>query len=181
VGYPFYYVSNKNSFPTQQNTWGIYGMNAIGAGGLNAFLGGLNNESYSYDGTWITGDTDDDGRLATVSLTSDSIYYSNYYGIYPSTTQTATRALPSSIVGRYNLDVSTYIFEPVGTWLAGAIFRHNTGQGSFLALGLTRTPDIRITALGLLSDFKPRLYRSEYTAYGTSRLVVLQLGLVGGV
>jgi hypothetical protein len=32
-----------------------------------------------------------------------------------------------------------------------------------------------------LSDFKPRLYRSEYTAYGTSRLVILQLGLVGGV
>jgi hypothetical protein len=181
VGYPFYYVSNKNSFPTQQNTWGIYGMNAVGAGGLNAFLKGLNNESYSYDGTWITGDTNDDSRLATVPLTSDSIYYCNYYGIYPSTTQTATRALPSSIVGRYNLDVSTYIFEPVGTWLAGAIFRHNSGQGSFLALGLTRTPDIRITALGLLSDFKPRLYRSEYTAYGTSRLVVLQLGLVGGV
>ena len=181
VGYPFYYASNNAAFDDEQNGWGIYGMNQIGAGGLNAFLEGLNNESYSYDGTWITGDTGDDGRLATVSLTSDSIYYCNYYGIYPSTTQTATRALPSSIVGRYNLDVSTYIFEPVGTWLAGAIFRHNSGHGSFLALGLTRTPDIRITALGLLSDFKPRLYRSEYTAYGTSRLVVLQLGLVGGV
>jgi hypothetical protein len=50
-----------------------------------------------------------------------------------------------------------------------------------LALGLTRTPDIRLTAVGLLCDYKPRLYRSEYTANGTSRLVVLQLGLVGGV
>jgi hypothetical protein len=34
--------------------------------------------------------------------------------------------------------------------------------------------------LGLLSDYKPRLYRSEYTVYGTSRLAVLQLGLAGG-
>jgi hypothetical protein len=180
VGYPLYYVSNENAFPTQQNSWGIYGMNAVGAGGLNAFLEGLNNEPYSYSGTWITGDPNDDGRLATVPLTSDSIYYCNYYGIYPFTTQTATRALPSSILTRYNLTATTYIFEPIGTWLAGAIFKHNSGSGSFLALGLTRTPEIRITAVGLLSDFKPRLYRSEYTAYGTSRIVVLQLGLLGG-
>jgi hypothetical protein len=183
VGYPLYYVSNTGYFtgPNDQNTWGIYGMKAVGAGGLNAFLQGLNNEQYSYNGTWITGDTTDDARLTTVSLTSDSIYYCNYYGIYPSITQTATRALPSSILRRYNLTIATSIFEQVGTWLAGAIFKHNSGSGSFLALGLTRTPDIRLTALGLLSDFKPRLFRSEYTAYGTSRLVVLQLGLVGGI
>lgn len=181
VGYPLYYVSNTVAFSTQQNTWGIYGMNAVGAGGLNAFLEGWNNEAYSYNNNWITGDTSDDSRLATVSLTSDSIYYCNYYGIYPSITQTATRALSSSILSRYNLHVATYIFEQVGTWLAGAVFRHNSELGSFLALGLTRTPDIRITALSLLSEFKPRLYRSEYSTYGTSRLVVLQLGLTGAV
>ncbi|MCX8153816.1 MAG: hypothetical protein N3E52_05220, partial [Candidatus Bathyarchaeota archaeon] len=65
------------------------------------------------------------------------------------------------------------------------VYRHmganGTYQGAFYAIGLTRTPDIRIAALGILTDYKPRLYRSEYTAYGTSRLVVLQLGLVGGV
>ena len=53
--------------------------------------------------------------------------------------------------------------------------------GSLLALGLTRTPDVRVTALSLLSYYHPRLYRSEYTAAGTSRLAILQLGLVGGV
>ena len=52
--------------------------------------------------------------------------------------------------------------------------------GSLLALGLTRTPDIRVTGISLLSYYNPRLYRSEYTAEGTSRLVVLQLGLVEG-
>jgi hypothetical protein len=53
--------------------------------------------------------------------------------------------------------------------------------GSLLALGLTRTPDVRLAALSLLSFYQPQLYRSEYTAYGTSRLVILQLGLIGGV
>jgi len=181
VGYPLYYVSNTGYFTgSSDHAWGIYGMRSVGAGGLNAFLQGLNNEQYSYNSTWITGGTTQDSQLKTVPLTLNSIYYCNYYGIYPYTTQTAERALPSSILGRYNLTVATYIFEQVGTWLAGAIFKHNSGSGSFLALGLTRTPDIRLTAVGLLSNFRPRLYRSEYTAYGTSRLVVLQLGLVGG-
>ena len=88
----------------------------------------------------------------------------------------------------YHLNVTTYVFNPVGDWIPAAVYRHNVTedgitnyQGAFYAMGLTRTPDIRLTALGLLAEYTPRLYRSEYTAYGTSRLVVLQLGLVGGV
>ena len=179
VGYPLYYVGNAALFPNEQNSWGIYGMRHVGPAGLNAFLRGIDNKSYSYDSTWITGDSGSDSRLASVSLTSEALYYCNYYGIYPSSYHTATRALPSSILSNYNLIVSSYILEQVGTWIAGAVFRHAV-SGSFLALGLTRTPDIRLTALGLLCDYKPRLYRSDYTAFGTSRLVVLQLGLVGG-
>ena len=53
-------------------------------------------------------------------------------------------------------------------------------KGGFYALGLTRTPDIRLTALGLLCDYQPRLYASDYSGEDASRLVVLQLGLVGG-
>jgi hypothetical protein len=180
VGYPLYYVSNLDSFPTNQNSWGIYGMRLVGSAGLNAFLQGLNGEAYSFNGNWITGDPNDDPQLASVQLTSEALYYCNYYGIYPSPYHTATRALPDSILSRYNLAVSTYVFEQTGSWIAGAFFKHSV-SGSFLALGLTRTPDIRLTAVGLLCDYKPRLYRSEYTANGTSRLVVLQLGLVGGV
>jgi len=182
VGYPLYYVSNTGYFTGSgdHNTWGIYGMKHVGPGGLNAFLRGLDNQPYSYSGSWITGDSDDDIGLASVQLSSETLYYSNYYGIYPSPYHTATRALPSWITGVYNLDVTTYILVPVGNWIAGAVYRH-TVSGALLALGLTRTPDIRLTVMGILSDYKPRLFRSEYTAAGTSRLVVLQLGQTGGI
>jgi hypothetical protein len=182
VGYPLYYVSNTGYFTgsSDQNTWGIYGMRDVGPAGLNAFLRGLDNQTYSYNSNWIT------GSPGVVYLSSTAGYYGNYYGIYPSPYQTATRALPSSITGTYHLTVTTYVFDPVSGYIPGAVFRHIAAgytdvTGSLFALGLTRTPDIRLTALGLLSEFKPRLYRSEYVASGTSRLVVLQLGLVGGL
>ncbi len=176
VGYPLYYVSNTGYFTGSgdHNTWGIYGMKSVGPGGFNAFLRGLDNQAYSYDGNWIT------GSPGVVYLSSEVLYYCNYYGVYPAPYHTATRALPSWITGTYNLNVTTYIFDLVGNWIAGAVYRH-AASGAFLALGLTRTPDIRLTALGLLSDYKPRIYRSEYTAGGTSRLVVLQLGQTGGI
>ncbi|NWG10493.1 hypothetical protein HXY33_01890 [Candidatus Bathyarchaeota archaeon] len=175
VGYPLYYVSNIGLFPDNQNGYGIYGMRNVGPAGLNAFLRGLDNQAYVYDGNWITDSLDE-----PVPLSSEALYYCNYYGIYPYPYHMATRALPQSIRTTYHLTVTSYIFNQVGNYLAGAVYR-NSYRGSFLALGLTRTPDIRLTALGLLCAFKPRLYRSEYTASGTSRLVVLQLGQVGGV
>jgi len=183
VGYPLYYVSNTGLFPTYQNDWGIYGMRAVEAAGLNAFLRGLDNLTYSYDSSWLTG-----SPSGVVYLSNEAVDSSNYYGVYPSPYQTSTRALPTSIISAYNLNVTTYVFNTVGNLIPAAVYRHTvtTGgtthyQGAFYAIGLTRTPDIRLTALGLLADYRPRLYRSEYTANGTSRLVVLQLGLVGGV
>jgi hypothetical protein len=180
VGYPLYYVSNTGLFPNSQNGWGIYGMMEVGAAGLNSFFEGLNKEPYNYNGNWITGDSGSDSGLANVWLSSNASYYSNYYGIYPSPYQTATRALPASIQSRYNLNVTSYVLQQVDTWLPGAFYRH-VGTGGFLALGLARTPDIRLTALGLLCAYQPRLYPSVFTAGGTSRLVVLQLGQVGGI
>ncbi len=193
VGYPLYYVSNTGLFtgPNDQNTYGIYGMKCVGPAGLNAFLDGLDGKGYGdwwwdngwkYDNDWIT------GSPGVVYLSSEASYYCNYYGIYPSPYQTATRALPYSILTTYHLPESsvTYIFNKKDNWIPGAVYRHiaagdNKITGSLFALGLTRTPDIRLTALGILCAFKPRLYRSEYTASGTSRLVILQLGQVGGV
>jgi len=182
VGYPLYYVSNTGLFSSYDNNWGIYGMRNVGAAGLNAFLQGLDNQSYSYDSTWLTG-----SPSGVVNLSPEALDSSNYYGVYPSPYQTSTRALPTSIISNYNLDVTTSVFNTVDNWIPAAIYRHNvtTGgtsqyQGALYAIGLTRTPDIRLTALGILADFRPRLYRSEYTANGTSRIVVLQLGLVGG-
>jgi hypothetical protein len=175
VGYPLYYVSDAGLFPSDQNTYGIYGMKLVGAAGLNSFLEGLDNQPYVYNGNWITG-----SLSGSVYLSSEAQYYCNYYGIYPSYYQSSSRALPTSILTTYHLNVPTYIFNPSGDYVAGAVYR-NVASGALLALGLTRSPDIRLTAISLLTHYKPRLYRSDYNAVGTSRLVILQLGQMGGV
>jgi hypothetical protein len=182
VGWPFYYVSNINKFSSYDNGWGIYGMRQTGNPGLNAFLQGLDNRSSYVPGISST------SNPGVVYLSSQAIDSSNYYGIYPSPYQTSTRALPTTIISDYHLNVTTYVFNVVSGSIPAAVYRHTVTiggtsqyQGGFYAIGLTRTPDIRLTALGLLADYRPRLYRSEYTANGTARIVVLQLGLVGGV
>ncbi|MEJ5327267.1 MAG: hypothetical protein WHU54_03325 [Candidatus Bathyarchaeia archaeon] len=185
VGYPFYYVSNTMLFRDIQNSWGIYGMRMIGTdggggpSGLNAFLQGLDDQTYSYNVTSIT------GSPGVVYMSNKVLEMSNYYGIYPAPYQTSTRALPTSILGNYHLNVTTYVFDTVNNYIPAAVYRHigtnGAYQGAFYAIGLTRTPDIRVAGLGILTDYKPRIYRSDYTDYGTSRLVILQLGLVGGV
>jgi hypothetical protein len=186
VGYPLYYVSNTGTFTgsSDQNGWGIYGMKRVGADsgaeGLTSFLLGLNNQTYIKNSTWIT----QEGLM--VSLSSNASYYANYYGVYPYSSQTASRAVSSSIQGTYNLTAVFHVFDPAaGGWLAGSIFLHNNPNGDiggkFIPIGLTRSADIRITALAILSFYHPSLYGfPEYTIYGTSRLAVLQLGLTGG-
>jgi len=188
VGYPFYYVSNTGSFPSDQNDWGIFGMTCVGAAGLNGFLRGINAEDYVKDDGWLTLGSPNPSSVM-VQISSSAQDNANYYGIYPAQNQTATRALPSTVQSRYNLTATALVFDPADaggkTWLAGATFVHrNSGgeiRGRLIPIGLTRSTDIRITALAVLSYYQPRLYRSEYSAYNTSRLMVLQLGLVGGV
>lgn len=180
VGYPLYYVTNTIQLAGVQNTWGIYGMEATGSGGLNAFLEGIDQQPYVYNGTWITNQIS-----GVVTLTPAALANCSYYGIFPSPSQTATRALPESITTQYNMTASNVIFNPVNGYLAGAVFNHifkgnTTVTGSLFTLGLTRVPDIRLAALGILSDYNPVLYKQQYTAAGTSKLVVLQLGLAGG-
>ncbi len=187
VGYPLYYVSNTALFSANQNDQGIYGMLRIGRdgnegpAGLNSFLRGIDNQPFQYNSTGI------DGNPGQVQLSSQAMERSSYYGIYPSEYQTSTRALPTIITTTYHLNVTTHVFNAAGTWNPAAVYRHTVSvggtsqyQGAFYAIGLTRTPDIRITALGILSDYKPRLFPLEYNASDTSRLVVLQLGLMGG-
>jgi hypothetical protein len=172
VGYPFYYVSNTMSLKNSHNSWGIFGMVMVGNPGLQAFLQGLDNQTYCYGNSQT-------GSPGVVYLSSVAQHYCNEYGIYPSAYQTSTRALNVSMTSTYHLNITTYIFDKVGDWVPGAVYR-NTVSGGFMALGLTRTPDIRLTALGLLCDYKPALSKSEYTVAGTSKLIVLQLGNAGG-
>ena len=170
VGWPMYYVSNTVTFSSSQNSWGIYGMVMDGTYGLQAFLEGLNNQAYSYSPST----TDSPG---VVNFSPSALYYCNYYGIYPSPSQTSTRAL--DINNTFNLIANSIVFNQVSGWLAAATYKH-TGGGAFTAIGLTRIPDIRIAALALLMYYHPILYRSVFTSSGTTRLVVLQLGLQGG-
>jgi hypothetical protein len=181
VGYPFYYVTNTAALSATQNTWGIYGMQSIGQVGARQFLRGINGLSYDATDNGVI--TDNGARQVT--FTQTIVDKSNYYGIYPSVSQTSTRALSNTTLSGYNLKVGLDIFNPSGDYHAGAIYNHYATSatnvtGSFLALGLTRTPDVRVASLSLLSYYEPRVYASEYSAKGTSRLVVLQLGLAGG-
>jgi hypothetical protein len=175
VGYPVYYVSNTETFADDDNTWGIYGMKQVGPAGLNAFLRGLNADSYYIDGASIH------GSLGDVTFNSDAIENLNYYGIYPDTTQTAARALPDWILTTYDLTATELFNRPPSdpTFIPAATYSH-TGGGALTAIGLTRIPDIRVAALALLMYYHPTVYRSEFGASGTSRLVTLQLGQQGG-
>ncbi|MEM3769653.1 MAG: hypothetical protein QXG76_00520 [Candidatus Bathyarchaeia archaeon] len=185
VGYPFFYVTNTVRFSNLQNNYGIYGIVSVGAPGLNAFLRGLNNENYASDSTWITTDITASYGVR-VQFTSEAYYRTNYYGIYPASEQSASRALPgpgaqNDITSRYNLAVMAPVFNPVYGYYAAATFRHNSGNGALIAIGLTRTPDIRITALALLIYYKPNIFKETFTAPGKSRLIILQLAALGGV
>ena len=177
VGYPFYYVSNTVAFANGQNTWGIYGMQQTGGGGSIAFLRGLDNQTYSTTGSAVT-----DSATRQATLTQTAIEACNYYGIYPSSSQTSTRALSNAILATYHLSIGVNVLNPVSGYYPGTIYTHGTTTitGTLLALGLTRTPDIRVTGLSLLSYYHPRVYASEYNATGTSRVAVLQLGMAGG-
>jgi archaellum component FlaG (FlaF/FlaG flagellin family) len=174
VGYPFYYVTNVDYFDSYQNTYGIYGMEDVRTAGINAFLQGLNDEDYNYDTTGTA------AEVGVVQLTSEALKLCNYYGIYPSQNQTATRALTQTIQSTYNLERVATVFDLKNSRVAGATFRHQDNHGALTAIGLTRITDIRVAALALLMYYQPTVYRSEFGASGTSRLVTLQLGQQGG-
>ncbi|WGM89134.1 MAG: hypothetical protein NUK63_09500 [Candidatus Bathyarchaeum tardum] len=175
VGYPFYYVSNLDSFDDEQS-WGIYGIEKDGVqtAGLTNFLKGLTGKSVS--------GTDIMKSVGVVDLSSISIERSNYYGLYPNPYQTASRALyNNTLVGSCEL-VATELFsrsQDYPNYIPAAVYRNIDG-GAFTSIGLTRTPDARVAALALLMYYNPSIYKSEFGASGTSRLVTLQLSQHGG-
>jgi hypothetical protein len=174
VGWPFYYVSNTVKLSGSQ-AWGIYGTVMVSDPGLHGFLCGLDNQA-----SYSSGDSQTDSP-GNVYLSSNAQYYCNYYGIYPAPYQTATRALPDSYLSTYHLTATEIFNRPQSNQhdIAGATYRH-TGGGSFTAIGVARIPDVRLTVLGLLQFYHPTIYKSEFGASGTSRLVVLQLAQQGG-
>ena len=143
-----------------------------------AFLQGLDNQTYQNDATSVTSD------VGVVTFTSQALIHATIMEFILHHIKHQLELFLTLYLQSYNLKIGLNIFNPVGTYNPGAIYNHiATGStnitGSLLALGLTRTPDVRVTGLSLLSYYQPRLYASEYTAEGTSRLVILQLGMVG--
>jgi hypothetical protein len=192
VGYPFYYASNKDSFASDENSWGIYGMKVISSKGLNYFLQGIDYPTHTTpveNNTWITSEIP--GVVYCTNLVREA---QAYYGLYPGITQTSTRALPLRDLGRYHMTLPldglgrdfSNIFLPVTIgitkYYAGATWVHKIGSktsGAFMAIGLARTPDIRVALIGLLAYYRPTLLRSEFSASGTTRVVELQVGQLG--
>jgi hypothetical protein len=163
VGYPFYYASNKVSFAADENGWGIYGMKMVDSRGLNYFLQGIDYTSHPTpveNNTWIT------KEIPGVVYYTDSVReVQDYYGLYTGTSQTSSRALPQGDLSHYKLTLPldsqgrqyTNIFNPVTIsgkqYYAGATWVHRVNgvtRGSFMAIGLVRTPDIRVALVGLL-------------------------------
>jgi len=196
VGYPLYYVSNTETFtgPNDHNSYGIHGMIRVGPAGLNAFLRGLDGKTYDAwwwdnpNNRWVYGDGSIAREIGVVQFTSQARDKCNYYGIYPSPYQTASRALPQSIKDDYHLvatelfnrpqdNPTTSYYEP--DYIPVATYRHAEG-GALTAIGLTRIPDIRVSVLALLMYYNPAVYKSEFGASRTSRVVILQLGQQGG-
>ena len=192
VGYPFYYASNTVSFAGDDNGWGIHGTKQLGNKGLNYFLQGIDYTSHSApveDSTWIT------SEIPGVVYYTDQVRANqDYYGIYTGLSQTSSRALPISDLGHYNLMLPvdanglkyTNIFNPVTVsgkqYYPGATWIHRVDgvtHGSFMAIGLVRTPDIRVSLIGLLDYYHPKLLRTEFSISGTSRLVELQISQMG--
>jgi hypothetical protein len=192
VGYPFFYTSNTVSFAGDDNGWGIHGTKQVGSKGLNYFLEGLDYTSYPSpveNTTWIT------SEIPGVIYYTDNVReYQDYYGLYTGQSQTSSRALPITDMGRYHLTLPvdskgvkyTNIFNPVTVggkqYYAGATWVHRVGgvtHGSFMAIGLVRTPDIRVSLIGLLDFYHPKLLRTEFSISGTSRLVELQISQMG--
>ena len=180
VGYPLYYVSNTGTFTgPSDHAWGVYGMKTVGEAGLDAFVRGLTGE------TSLVGDMME--PVSVVQLSSESLQLCNYYGIYPSPHQTSSRALNEDILVDYCGLVATELFDrpdsPNDNFIPAATYQNiegSVGKGALTAIGLTRTPDVRMAVLALLMYYQPSVYRSEFGASGTSRLVTLQLSQQGG-
>ncbi len=177
VGYPLYYVSNTDYFEYDQ-AWGIYGMESVGTAGLDAFLRGLTGITYTGSGIMKP--------VNVVHLSSEALTLCNYYGVYPSPHQTSSRALNKNILVDECGLVATELFDRPSSdpnYIPAATYQNvegGVGCGALTAIGLTRTPDPRMAVLALLMYYQPSVYRSEFGASGTSRLVTLQLSQQGG-
>jgi hypothetical protein len=98
-------------------------MKQTGSTGSRAFLEGLDNKDYGSTSTDVT----DSKNRPNVEFSQTVIDACNYYGIYPSTTQTSTRALKNDLLQTtYNLHSALNVFNPVLDLDSGQLFNPGT-------------------------------------------------------
>jgi hypothetical protein len=144
---------------------------------LMNILSGLDNQG-------IVTPSEDPQKPSTVppEYTDRAKYYYSYYGINPgSTPQELAWDFKEQVKTQYHLVQKEDVFVPTGG-LSGNVYAHIPGsdvEGSIFLLGLTQTPDERITAIGILLYYKPGLYRLDFLEQDTIRFVTLTLAQMG--
>jgi len=165
VGYPFYYVSNRAY--TSWKAWGVTGLYHIGCRGLSTIIRDNPN-----DGTWRCKD------VGLVYLTDKGFETMNTYGIQIPPYQSSSRALSRSWVEAGGWNVAIQIFYEEQGYLPVSVL--TKGEGAFIQVGLTRTPDIRVSVIALLSYLRPSLSELLENAIVGLRVLVLKMAYIGG-
>ncbi len=165
VGYPFYYVSNRNY--ENWKAWGVTGLYRVATDGLSVFA---TNEKGS---GWRTRD------IGIVYMTTVALEAMNTYGIQFSPYQSSSRALERQWMVSNGWDVELLLFDDKGTgYLPVAVFRN--GGGRFIHTGLVRTPEIRVPVISLLALTQPTLHEILMNLEQAMKIIVLEVSYIGG-
>lgn len=180
VGYPQDYVAGVNN--------GLKGLSMMERKVLDAFLCGLDNRDVPSTGKEWRYKED---LPASWTSTAKQIYTT--YGVYPGLNQPDVFVLGKDMESEFHLYLNdTAVFEQSAKGYPGAIYIHyidangndvkdSTEQhrGAFFSLCLPQIPDKRISAIGILQYYRPKIYRTAFTENDTIRFVSLTLAQLG--
>ena len=179
VGYPQEYVSSSNN--------GLQGLSMMERRLLDAFLTGLDNRDSFSGKEWRY----KEDEKASWTQTAKQIYTT--YGVYPGLNQPDIFVLGKDMESEFHLYINdTAVFEQTDKGYPGAIYIHYVDsdkdnvrdpseqvRGAFFSLCLPQIPDKRISAIGILQYYRPKIYRTPFTENDTIRFVTLTLAQLG--
>jgi hypothetical protein len=179
VGYPQEYVSGSGN--------GLKGQSEMERRLLDAFLTGLDNRD-KYSGKEWRYKQDDEA-----DWTDDAVKTYTKYGVFPGENQPGIFVLGKDIEGEFHLyRNNTDVFMETDKGSPGSIYMHyldsngndqkdqdEERRGAFFSLCLPQIPDKRISTIGILQYYKPRVYRTPFTENDSIRFVALTLAQLG--
>lgn len=180
VGYPAEYVGNPNT--------GLAGLTMLERKCLDAFMYGIDNQTLGSTGKEYRYKESNPGSYTPAAK---EIYTT--YGVFPGLNQPNIFVLGKSIMDDFHLytNDALAVFQQESNGYPGAIYIHyvdvnNNNQydpgetkGVFFNLCFPQTPDVRITTIGILQQYKPQIYRTKFTEKDTIRFITLTLAQVG--